>query len=288
MDVLIVESTGWLAAAGGSGGEKDHGPSFWGLFFYVGLVLALLFGLMSYAKTGLNSRVFSKPSLFGLPVLGAFEQIYLFIEQMCVGTIGSHGRKYVTMIMVFWMLIFVSNVVALFFPTAPTADLGFNLGLALVSIGYVQWEGIKANGLLGHLRHFAGPKLGGALVLISMIIFVIELISEIMKNVSLSLRLYGNIDGGHRAADAMNALGKNIIPIGEDFGLSIPFGAFLLPIKLLTCVVQAMIFCLLTCVYLSLVTHHDEEGHEHSDGGAAPAGHVEPNLHPSTKQGTTT
>ncbi|MCW5938457.1 MAG: F0F1 ATP synthase subunit A [Fimbriimonadaceae bacterium] len=272
MEVWIGTSTSWLAAAGEHGGKEHHGPGFWGLVFYIGLVLAILFGLMSFAKTGLKSRVFTKPTLFGLPVLGAFEQIYLFIEQLCVGTIGAHGRKYVVMIMVFWMLVFFSNLVALFFPTAPTADLSFNLGLALVSIGYVQWEGIKANGLFGHFRHFAGPKLGGMLILISLIIFVIEIISELMKNVSLSLRLYGNIDGGHRAADAMNELGKNIIPLGGDTGLSIPIGAFLMPIKLLTCVVQAMIFCLLTCVYLSLVTHHEDEHHEEGHGQPVPAG----------------
>ena len=44
----------------------------------------------------------------------------------------------------------------------------------------------------------------------------------------------------------------------------IPAGTLLVPVKFLTCVVQAMIFCLLTCVYLSLVTHHEEEGaHAH-------------------------
>jgi F-type H+-transporting ATPase subunit a len=77
-----------------------------------------------------------------------------------------------------------------------------------------------------------------------------------MKNVSLSLRLYGNIYGGHQAVVAMNDLGMHVFkPLGFDSG--IPFGEFLLPIKLLTCLVQAMIFCLLFCVYLSLVTHHE-------------------------------
>ncbi len=264
----VFETAPLLLAAAGKEGEKGHhGPSFVGLFVYVALVLAVLFALMAYAKPGMSQRVFSGRKLLGLPILGSFEQIYLFIEQMCVGTIGSHGRKYIPMIMTFWMVIFVGNLVALFFPTSPTADLSFNLGIALISIGYVQWEGMRANGVFGHLKHFAGPKLPGALILISAIIFVIELISELMKNVSLSLRLFGNIDGGHQAAVAMNELGKHIIDLGG-FELSIPFGAFLLPIKLLTCVVQAMIFSLLTCVYLSLVTHHDDHGDDH---GHAPA-----------------
>ena len=52
--------------------------------------------------------------------------------------------------------------------------------------------------------------------------------------------------------------------------LNIPIGAFLMPIKLLTVVVQALIFCLLTCVYLGMVTGGDH-GEEHGHGEPAPA-----------------
>lgn len=260
MDQFWGIGTSLLAAGEAHGGKGEHhGVSFVGLALYILLTLALLFALMAQAKRGLSERVFkNRFTQYG-------EQLYLFIQQMCVGTIGSHGRRYVPMIMTFWLVIFFSNCVALFFPTSPTADLSFNLGMALIAVGYVQWEGIKANGFIGHFSHFAGPKLGIALIPISIMIFLIEIISEAMKNVSLSLRLYGNIEGGHQAVVAMNALGKDIY---------IPFGAFLVPIKLLTCVVQAMIFCLLTCVYISLVTHHDEEpGEGHGEGHEPAAAH---------------
>lgn len=242
-----------LAAAEKHGKEAGghHGPGFWGVMFYFALALIILFGLMAYAKTGLNNRYFKNP------ITACFEQLYYFVENLAVGIIGSHGRKYIPMVMVFWMVIFVSNLLALFNPTGPTADLGFNLAMALIAIGYVQWEGMRSNGVLGHFSHFAGPKMGLALIPINGMLFIIELISEAMKNVSLSLRLYGNIDGGHRATDAMNELGSSIY---------VPVGAFMLPIKLLTCVVQALIFCLLFCVYLGLVTHHDHgDEHAHDD-----------------------
>ncbi len=226
----------------------SHGLSFLGLWVYLIFTLAIIFGAMVYAKKDLGSRVFRNP------ITQAFEQMYLFIENMCVGTIGSHGRKYVPMIVTFWLIIFVGNAVALFFPSSPTADLSFNLAMALISVFYVQWEGIKANGVMGHFSHFAGPKLAIYMIPITIMIFVIEIISELMKNVSLSLRLYGNIFGGHQAVEAMNALGRDIY---------VPLGAFLLPVKLLTVVVQAMIFTLLTCVYLSLVTGHHDEDHAH-------------------------
>jgi F-type H+-transporting ATPase subunit a len=224
--------------------------SFWGWFAYLLIVLAVIWGFLLVAKKGYNGRVFST-----FPARLA-EQLYLFLENMVVGAIGPHGRKYMPLAAGFWTLIFVSNVLALFAPVSPTVVLGFNLGLALVSIGYVQYEGIKANGLFGHISHFAGPKLGPALIPITLMIFVIEIFSEIMKNMSLSIRIFANMSGGHAAVESMNELlGKYFIPLGE----------FLLPLKVLTCVVQALVFTLLTCVYLGLVTHsdHGDEAHAH-------------------------
>jgi F-type H+-transporting ATPase subunit a len=252
MGLFTDSVTGLLAAAEAGGQHEDTAA---GLFFYTALVLAIVFGFMAMAKKGFGERIFRQ-----YPAQLA-EQLYLFIDQMCVGTIGPHGRKYVTLIITLWLIIFTGNMVALFFPYSPTANLSFNLGMALIAVGYVQYEGAKSHGLVGHFKHFAGPKLALLMLPITAMIFVIEIISEVMKNLSLSLRLYGNIHGGHEAVTAMNALGQHVF--GSDF-INIPIGTFLLPIKLLTVVVQAMIFTLLTCVYLSLVTGHDE-GHEHGE-----------------------
>lgn len=256
-----------------AGFAAGDGPSYLGLFVYLGLVLLVLFGLMAVAKKHFKERIFKHWSA------QVFEQLYLFIENLCVGIIGGHGRKYVPMLMTLWMIIFVGNLVALFMPTSNTADLSFNLAMALIAVLYVQYEGMKGHadhmraqgkdpvsasvgGFFKHMLHFTGPKLPIYLVLISVMIFVVEIISELMKNVSLSLRLFGNINGGHQAVEAMNHLGANL---GGLPWLNIPFGFFLIPIKLLTCVVQALIFCLLTAVYISLVTHHEDE-HEHETG----------------------
>lgn len=221
-----------------------------GWYVYLGVVMAVIIFFVANAKKGFTGRTFS--NIYARLA----EQLYLFVENMAVGAIGSHGRKYIPMIISFWMIIFVSNVVALFSPASPTTILGFNLGMALVSIGYVQYEGVKANGLIGHVSHFAGPKLGLALLPITLMIFVIEIFSEIMKNISLSIRIFANMSGGHAAVESMNKLGEAVyFPVGE----------LLLPLKVLTCLVQALIFTLLTCVYLGLVTSHGhgDEAHAH-------------------------
>ena len=240
----------WLLAAE-EGGHLSNA----GLLFYLFITLLVVVGFLAIANRGLNTRFFQKRETKML------EQLYIFIEGLAVGIIGPHGRKYMPVLMFFWLVIFVGNLLALILHASPTADLSFNLGMALFAVGYVQYEGMRTNGPIGHFSHFAGPRLPLIMIPITIMIFVIEIISETMKNVSLSLRLYGNIHGGHEAVVKMNELGQGYFPVGD----------LLLPIKLLPVVVQALIFCLLFAVYLSLVTSH-AEGHDHGhEGGTAPA-----------------
>ncbi len=270
----FVQFHNLLPIAEGGGGVPE-GPGYWGLIFYVALVLALIAILIAWAKTGMKERVFRNP------ITQAAEQMYLFVESMCLNIIGPHGRKYIPFIGTLWLVIFVGNTVALFFPTSPTADLSFNLAMALIAVSYVQYEGIKGHadhlrahgsdpisawfiGFFKHLRHFGGPKMGGpsiveriVAIVMPLILFPIELISELMKNISLSLRLFGNMHGGHAAVEALNKVGQPIY---------LPIGGFLLLVKLLTVVVQALVFTLLTCVYISLVVHHDDEPAARSHG----------------------
>src|SRR5947209_7069025 len=108
-------------------------PGYWGFASYLILLLAIVFSLMAIAKTGINTRVFKN----GLTQM--FEQLYLFIENMCTSVIGKHGAKYIPMIFTLWIMIFTGSVLALFFPFSPTADLSFNLGMAVLCVAYVQW-----------------------------------------------------------------------------------------------------------------------------------------------------
>ena len=85
--------------------EGGHGSSFWGLFIYLGLVLGIVVLALHLAKKSFGERVFKTMSS------QLVEQVYLFIENLCVSTIGAHGRKYIPMIMTFWLVIFVGNLV---------------------------------------------------------------------------------------------------------------------------------------------------------------------------------
>lgn len=241
----------------------------WNIFFYSGLVILIVLGFTFLARRGLTARTF-----IGLPARLA-EHLVLFLEGMAVNVIGPHGKKYVALLCALWLYIFTANVMGLVFNFTPTAEWSLNLSLAVITVLYVQYEGIRANGVFGHIKHFAGPKLGGAMVLVSGLIFMVEIVSECMKLVSLSLRLYGNIHGGHIVVSSLN----NILP-------GIPFGGLLLPIKFFTCIIQAFVFVILTCTYLSLVTAHghEEEHYDVENMHSSDNGHLVPD-HPQVPAG---
>src|SRR6476469_9667410 len=86
--------------------EAAPEPSYWGFATYVVLLVGLLFLLMHLAKKGINNRVFKNP------LTQVFEQLYLFIENMCTSVIGKQGVKYVPLIFTLWSMIFAGNVLA--------------------------------------------------------------------------------------------------------------------------------------------------------------------------------
>jgi F-type H+-transporting ATPase subunit a len=181
---------------------------------------------------------------------------------MCVGVIGPHGRKYIPLVLTVYLVILCSNMFGLLGLFAPTSSLGFTLGLALVVVFYVQYEGIRVNGPLGYVKHFMGPDLGMKWYtflpfFIVPLLFVIEVVSEVAKNLSLSLRLQGNISGEHQVGSTFG----DMLHIGD---FAVPLQALLLPLGVFVCIVQALVFTMLTCVYLSLFTSHEAEpGHAH-------------------------
>jgi len=231
--------------------EAQAPPEWWVPIFWIGVVFAVFMVLGRLAVAGETKGV--PRSVF----TNIAEQGYLFIENMCLSVIGQHGRRYIPLVFTIWIVVFLSNLFGVLGLFAPTSTLGITLGSALLVVFYVQWEGIKSNGPFGYVGHFFGPKLPPLMIPITLLLFVIELVSEVAKNVSLSFRLYGNISGEHRVGETLG----NLVHIGN-FG--VPLQALLMPLSIFVAVVQALVFTILTCVYLSLMTAHEAE-HAHTE-----------------------
>jgi F-type H+-transporting ATPase subunit a len=192
------------------------------------------------------------------------EWIVESLNGFTVGIIGEGGEKYTPLVGTVFLYVLLMNLIGTI-PGfhSPTTNLTTTLALGVVVFVYVQYEGIRNNGLGGYLRHFMGPMLG-----LSWLIGPVEIISEIIKPFTLAVRLFGNIFGEDVIilvlAGLMTSMGLKYLN-----WLPIQFPVVLL--SLLTDFVQALVFTILTCIYISLMQPH---GHsEHGEEGPVEAAH---------------
>jgi F-type H+-transporting ATPase subunit a len=141
------------------------------------------------------------------------------------------------------------------FMRAPNADINMTLAMALVTFVTVQIYGVRRHGFKGRLKHMADP----------VFLFPIEVIGEFARIISLSARLFGNVFAGEVLMGVMvamaNAVKIAIIPLG------VP--VIFLFLELLFGSIQALVFALLTAIYITLATAgHDDEEHAEQHGNA--------------------
>lgn len=127
-------------------------------------------------------------------------------------------------------------------------DLNFPLALALISFVFVEYWGIRSHGL-GYFKKFFA--IGGLLRLrpsglIDAFVGFLELISEFVRIVSFTFRLFGNMTAGEILVVMITFL--------------VPFVAveFVFGLELLVGLIQAVIFASLTLVFLSVAISHQE------------------------------
>jgi len=123
----------------------------------------------------------------------------------------------------------------------PTDVISTNIVLALIVFFATHIYGIRKNGF-EHIKHMMGPMWW-----LAWLIFPIELISHIARPMSLTLRLFGNMVGDHTA-----------LTIVLGFGLLVPIPVMILGV--IVCVVQTLVFCLLSTVYIGMAV---EDLHAH-------------------------
>ncbi len=139
---------------------------------------------------------------------------------------------------------------------AATANLSIPLALTLVVWVAYHVEGIRVKGFVGFMKSFVPPGIGGVGAIP---LFVIEVISDLVRIISLSVRLFANILAGHllilfMAGGLVVLLGISALGIFT-LGMAIPF--FLFEIGLVA-TLQAFIFAILSSIYLGDATadHH--------------------------------
>lgn len=181
----------------------------------------------------------------------------LAVRNMIQDIIGPHGLQYFPVVMTFAVLILVSNLMGLFpLFMSPTSATSVTFALGLTSFLYYNYIGISENGLLGHLKHLAGP-----IWWIGWLIFPIELISNLIRPFSLGIRLFGNLFADEKVLETLSGLAPP---------WTWPAPILLMPLSVFVALIQTFVFILLSQLYISEVSHaphhahaaHDEEHYE--------------------------
>jgi F-type H+-transporting ATPase subunit a len=179
------------------------------------------------------------------------EGIHGFVGNMADEVIGHHGHKYVPYLVALGMFILGCNLIGLV-PglEPPTAVPIVPLGCALLTWFYYHYQGVRANGPVGYLKHFIGPQDKEMPLVMRLflpfLLFPIEVFSHTARIMSLTIRLFANMFAG----EMVTLVFFSLIPLGvpvlfEGLHIGVSF-------------IQTYIFVLLACVYLGEAT-----GQEH-------------------------
>ncbi len=196
------------------------------------------------------------------------EIVYETIEDLATSVAGEKGKNYTPFALTLFLYILLSNWLGLIpgvgsiginvtehgeqifvpFIRSATADLNSTVALALLSVVVSQVLGLRASGLIGHLRHFKNP---------------LEIVAELAKILSFSFRLFGNVFAGEvlllaGASILVLVTGTRQLWFGVAGGIiQLPF----LGLELLVGFIQAFIFASLTLVFIGLYTQSHKNAH---------------------------
>jgi F-type H+-transporting ATPase subunit a len=196
------------------------------------------------------------------------ETLYDLIDKGLTGPmIGDRGRPFLPFVFTLFALIAVMNIIGLVpYSFTVTSQLAVTATLAIMTFLIVVVIGFLRNGL-GFFKLFV-PS--GVSLVMAVPLALIEFISFMVRPVTLAMRLFGNMIGGHVV---MYMFASFVIGLGAfaahgglaslgflGSGLSLGMVVALMALEFIVAFLQAFVFAALTCTYLSDVVNLDH-GH---------------------------
>jgi F-type H+-transporting ATPase subunit a len=170
-----------------------------------------------------------------------FEAFVGYFYNMAKDVMGArNAKRYFPIIGGSALFVFFSNCSALI-PglNPPTANLNVTFGCAIFVFVAFNYYGFKENGW-GYLAHLAGPKW-----YLAWLIFPVEVISTFVRPVTLSIRLFINMAVDHLVVGIFLGMIALFVPIPLMF------------LGIIVILVQTLVFCLLSSIYIGLATEHE-------------------------------
>lgn len=205
----------------------------------IGAVAAMGLGLAAKSALGKGETAVMPASKFSLR--GIFEMLTEMVAGLTTMVIGEHGKRYVPFFTAVFFFVYFNNLIGVIPGMTPaTENINTSFGFGLLIFLFYNFQGVKENGVLNYLKHFMGPVL-----FLAPLMFVIELVSHMVRPFSLGLRLANVMMGDHTVLSVF----LDLVPIG----VPIPFYVM----GLFVCFVQAFVFTLLSMVYVAFAIAHD-------------------------------
>ena len=176
----------------------------------------------------------------GITARNVAEVVTELITGLAEGVLGHEAKRYVPFFGSLFLFIVAANLVGLL-PgfTPPTDNFNVTFGLGAVSFVAYNYYGVRAHGA-AYLKQFVGP-----LLLLAPLMVVVEGFSHLFRPASLAIRLYGNMFADHLLLGIFTDLTKVLVPV-----VFYVLGTFV-------SLVQALVFTLLTMVYVGLAISHE-------------------------------
>jgi F-type H+-transporting ATPase subunit a len=191
------------------------------------------------------------------------ESLFGLIDNLTDSIIGHDGRKYFPFVFTVFLMILGMNLLGMALTFTATSQLAITATFAVITFGLVLVIGFAKNGL-GFFKLF-WPM--GAPLVMRPVVGLIELFSFMLRPVTLALRLFGNMLGGHVALKVFAGFVVTLGAMAAGGGLGllgIPGAALsmtmvvgLTALEFLVAFLQAFVFAVLTCIYLNDVVNLD-------------------------------
>ena len=185
----------------------------------------------------------------------SLEMVVGVLRGMVVNVMGPRGLDFVPFIGSLFIYIAFMNLLGLV-PgfMAPTANLSITAGLAIIVFVTVHYYGFRQSGA-GYLKHFVeGVPLQFPYILLTPLVFAVHLVGEVVRPVTLALRLFGNMMAGHVVLVILIGL---VIGLARR-GIPVPVQLPNMALEIIVAIVQAMVFSMLAAVYIAGVLQHQE------------------------------
>jgi len=224
----------WTQLIPGVGHEYAHVAT-------LGVATVASMGLGLVAKTALGKGEVAILPSNKFSVRGVMEVLTETVSGLADMVIGEHGKHYVPFFTSVFFFVVFNNLIGMIPGMTPaTENINTTFGFGILMFLFYNFQGVKENGIFAYLKHFMGP-----VIFLAPLMFVIELVSHMVRPFSLGLRLANVMMGDHTVL----AVFLDLVPIG----VPIPFYMM----GLFVCFVQAFVFTLLSMVYVAFAIAHD-------------------------------